>query len=50
MPPTHWSQVGASNATDAEIFAWAAAQGAVVFTHDLDFCTILASTGAKNRV
>lgn len=44
---THWSQVGASNATDAEIFAWAATQGAVVFTHDLDFGAILAATGAK---
>lgn len=44
---THWSQVGAATATDAEIFAWAATQGAVVFTHDLDFGAILAASSAK---
>ncbi|MFZ5512108.1 MAG: DUF5615 family PIN-like protein [Pseudomonadota bacterium] len=40
----HWSTVGAANATDAEIMAYARAQGYVVLTHDLDFSAILAAT------
>ena len=33
----HWSTIGAPNAPDREIMAWAQANGFVVFTHDLDF-------------
>jgi predicted nuclease of predicted toxin-antitoxin system len=40
----HWSTVGRPNAPDSEITAWAAANGFVVLTHDLDFSAILAAT------
>ncbi len=40
----HWSDVGAANATDAEIMSYAAAKGYVVLTHDLDFGAMLAAT------
>jgi predicted nuclease of predicted toxin-antitoxin system len=40
----HWSTVGQSNAHDSEIMAWAAKNGCVVVTHDLDFSAILAVT------
>lgn len=43
----HWSEVGAANAPDREIMAWARSNGFIVFTHDLDFGTILASTDAE---
>ncbi len=47
----HWSTLGASNAADAEIMAFAKANGYVVLTHDLDFSTILAAThGGKPSV
>lgn len=38
----HWSSIGDPRATDEEIMAWAAEDGRVVFTHDLDFGTMLA--------
>ncbi|HQG49063.1 MAG TPA: DUF5615 family PIN-like protein [Sedimentisphaerales bacterium] len=41
---THWSTVGDSKATDRAIMEWAEANGYIVFTHDLDFGTILALT------
>jgi len=40
----HWSTVGQANARDSAIMAWAAANGYVVVTHDLDFSAILAAT------
>jgi predicted nuclease of predicted toxin-antitoxin system len=43
---THWSTVGNPRAEDAEVMAWARAQKHVVFTHDLDFGTLLALTHA----
>jgi len=43
----HWSQIGVANATDQTLFGWARENGAVVFTHDLDFGTLLALTGAE---
>lgn len=42
----HWSAVGDPTATDLQIMAWALANGYVVFTHDLDFGTMLALTHA----
>ncbi len=42
----HWSMVGDPRADDATIMAWALANGYVVFTHDLDFGTMLALTHA----
>jgi predicted nuclease of predicted toxin-antitoxin system len=42
----HWSSVGSLTADDATIMAWARANEYVVFTHDLDFGTMLALTHA----
>ena len=43
----HWSEVGAFNAPDLEIMTFARDNGFVVFTHDLDFGSILAVTNAQ---
>jgi len=40
----HWSTLGAANAPDTEIMAFAKANSHVVLTHDLDFSAILAAT------
>ena len=40
----HWAQVGDPSAPDRVILDWAAAKGRVVFSHDLDFSTMLALT------
>ena len=42
----HWSEVGDPRAPDSVIMDWATANQYVVFTHDLDFSTLLAATGA----
>jgi len=42
----HWTSVGDARATDSEIIEWARENDYIVFTHDLDFTTILALTGA----
>ena len=42
----HWSTVRNIRAVDADIMAWARQEKRVVFTHDLDFGTILALTQA----
>ena len=42
----HWSEVGNPRATDRHIMDWAIAHGRIVFTHDLDFGTMLALTHA----
>ena len=39
---SHWSQIGSPSATDRQILIWARQNGYVVFTHDLDFSTLLA--------
>ena len=47
----HWSTVGARNAPDSEIMAYARSNAFVVMTHDLDFGAILAATqGEKPSV
>ena len=47
----HWSFLGAANAPDTEIMAYASANDYVVLTHDLDFSAILAAThGEKPSV
>jgi predicted nuclease of predicted toxin-antitoxin system len=43
----HWSMVGDPRATDSVIMEWACANDYVVFTHDLDFGTLLAITRAQ---
>jgi predicted nuclease of predicted toxin-antitoxin system len=44
LESVHWSQVGAITASDREIMAWAKENGFAVFTHDLDFSALLATT------
>lgn len=47
----HWSALGAKNAPDSEIMAYAKATNSVVLTHDLDFGAMLAAThGEKPSV
>ena len=47
----HWATVGARNAPDSEIMAYARSNAFVVMTHDLDFGAILAATqGEKPSV
>lgn len=43
----HWSQVGATNATDSELLRWADERGYVVLTNDLDFGAILAAANRR---
>lgn len=40
----HWSEVGDYAASDETIMAWARENGFIVFTHDLDFSTLLSFT------
>ena len=42
----HWSEVGDPRAPDTELMTWAGSRGNAVFTHDLDFGTMLALSGA----
>ncbi len=42
----HWSSIGDPRALDHEIMSWARSNKHVVFTHDLDFGTMLALTYA----
>lgn len=42
----HWSDIGIPETPDTEIMAWATQHQAIVFTHDLDFGTLLALTNA----
>ena len=43
----HWSSVGPCNVKDSVIFRHAQDYGFVLFTHDLDFGTILAHSRAR---
>lgn len=43
----HWSNIGDARSTDRFITAWARENGYIIFTHDLDFGTILAVTKAE---
>jgi predicted nuclease of predicted toxin-antitoxin system len=43
----HWLTLGAADAPDEDLMAWARANGCVVFTHDLDFGSALALTHAS---
>jgi predicted nuclease of predicted toxin-antitoxin system len=47
-PALHWSAVGDPRATDREILAWARENQRVLFTHDLDFGAVLASSSANS--
>lgn len=43
----HWSTVGDARATDREIFLYAASNGFIVMTHDLDFGQLLWITNSE---
>ncbi len=43
----HWSAIGDPRATDREVMDWARSNGYAVFTHDLDFGTMLALAHAS---
>ncbi|HEX4767694.1 MAG TPA: DUF5615 family PIN-like protein [Lichenihabitans sp.] len=43
----HWRSVGPANAPDDEILQWARAEGRTVLTSDLDFGSLLATSGAS---
>ena len=43
----HWRQIGDIRAEDTEIMEWARVNGYTVFTHDLDFGSLLYSTNAR---
>ncbi len=47
LQAVHWSSVGDARANDSAIMEYARTNGFVVFTHDLDFGTLLALTHAK---
>lgn len=42
----HWREIGAANASDAEILGWAKENEWVVLTQDLDFSDMLFATQA----
>ena len=46
----HWSNIGNPRAADPEIMAWAMKHGQGVFTHDLDFGSLLALTQAEGPI
>ena len=43
----HWRQIGDIRAEDTEIMEWARVNEYVVFTHDLDFGSLLYATNAN---
>jgi predicted nuclease of predicted toxin-antitoxin system len=43
----HWSTIGDPCASDRTILSWAVQNESIVFTHDLDFGAILATSQAK---
>jgi predicted nuclease of predicted toxin-antitoxin system len=44
----HWSEIGDPRVPDYIIMDWARSNGYIVFTHDLDFGTLLADTQAES--
>ncbi|MDZ4800398.1 MAG: DUF5615 family PIN-like protein [Bryobacteraceae bacterium] len=43
----HWSDVGPAYAPDTQIMQYATVHGFVIFTHDLDFGALLATTKVR---
>src|SRR5919205_2801890 len=48
LSAAHWSTIGDPCAEDPVLMQWARENGYVVFTHDLDFGTLLALTEAES--
>ena len=48
MTAVHWSTIGDPRAEDTDLMEWARINGHVMFTHDLDFGTMLALTQATS--
>src|ERR1035438_2572026 len=44
----HWSAIGKKDAEDNVLMSWAEQNGHLVFTHDLDFGTLLALTHRRS--
>ena len=44
---THWSEIGRASAPDTDILDYAAEEGLVIFTHDLDFGALLATRKSR---
>lgn len=44
----HWIKLGAADAMHIELFDWARINNAIIFTHDLDFGSLLALTNAES--
>jgi predicted nuclease of predicted toxin-antitoxin system len=44
----HWSYIGKPDAKDTEVMEYARSNGFIIFTHDLDFGTMLALTRSEN--
>ena len=44
LDAVHWSEVGDPKAADTVLFEWATKNHQIIFTHDLDFGTMLALT------
>ena len=45
LDAVHWSSIGALDAPDTDLLAWAVRNNAVLMTCDLDFGAILAASG-----
>jgi predicted nuclease of predicted toxin-antitoxin system len=43
----HWSEVGDPRSPDEDVLSWAAREGSILLTHDLDFSAILAATQGR---
>ena len=48
LEATHWSDVGRMSAPDIEIAAFAASEGMIVMTNDLDFGALLSMSGERS--
>lgn len=45
----HWASVGPQDAPDEDIVDWARSEDRTILTNDLDFGTLLVSTGPRSR-
>lgn len=47
LEAVHWVQIGSCSAPDSAILEYAGSRGMVLFTHDLDFGTLLSHRGLR---